>query len=382
MDYEKEYREARERFAAFRDKYCTYGKLHFGDVLFDKTGTAQKDFDNIFPELAETEDERIRKGIIGIINMVSGPDCDVYLNEKKKEEYIAWLEKQKEQKPDVEICPHSVKSKSYSETGYPIEDCDYGLEIALNILEKTLGKVQGFQTDDGVREHQTAIKAVKDAKKEQKPWWNLEINPPTTKWTKEMIDEKFKELVEKYHEQKPAECIEDSVKFEEGFKTGRESGLRDGQKYVLDNAESFGLCKPAEWSDTDNIGWDEAFACVTRAEKAAKNEEELQNAVTAEKWLKEIKFKYYVHPVKPEWSEEDERRIDAICELLENTSALHPNYSHRKLIIWLKSIRPQPHWKPSEEQMDALNTASKLYELWSTTKERLELLYHDLQKLR
>jgi hypothetical protein len=45
---------------------------------------------------------------------------------------------------------------------------------------------------------------------------------------------------------------------------------------------------------------------------------------------------------KPAWSEEDERRIDAICELLENTSAIHPNYSHRKLIIWLKSLRPQP----------------------------------------
>ena len=56
--------------------------------------------------------------------------------------------------------------------------------------------------------------------------------------------------------------------------------------------------KPAEWSDTDDIGWDEAFACVIRAEKAAKNEEELQNAVTAENWLKEIKFKYYANPVK------------------------------------------------------------------------------------
>lgn len=50
---------------------------------------------------------------------------------------------------------------------------------------------------------------------------------------------------------------------------------------------------------------------------------------------------------KPAWSEEDERRIDAICELLENTSAIHPNYSRRKLIIWLKSLRPS--WKPSED---------------------------------
>ncbi len=56
----------------------------------------------------------------------------------------------------------------------------------------------------------------------------------------------------KVGEQKPAECIEDSVKFEEGFKAGRESGLRDGQKYVLNNLDSYGLCKPAEWSEEDD----------------------------------------------------------------------------------------------------------------------------------
>ena len=53
-----------------------------------------------------------------------------------------------------------------------------------------------------------------------------------------------------------------------------------------------------------------------------------------------------------EWSEEDEKRLNAVVELLENTSAIHPNYSRRKLIIWLKSLRPS--WKPSEVQMDAL----------------------------
>ena len=44
---------------------------------------------------------------------------------------------------------------------------------------------------------------------------------------------------------------------------------------------------------------------------------------------------------KQEWSEEDEKRLNAVIELLENTSAIHPNYSHRKLIIWLQDLRPQ-----------------------------------------
>lgn len=130
--------------------------------------------------------------------------------------------------------------------------------------------------------------------------------------------------------------------------------------------------KPAaEWSDTDNIGWDEAFACVTRAEKAAKNEEELQNAVTAEKWLKEIKFKYYVHPVKQEWSEEDERMrnqliYDVEYHKKEGLISAKQNKATKTLyneiekcydekIAWLKSL--QPHWKPSEEQLLQLRCA-------------------------
>jgi hypothetical protein len=103
--------------------------------------------------------------------------------------------------------------------------------------------------------------------------------------------------------------------------------------------------KPAEWSDTDNIGWDEAFACVTRAEKAAKNEEELQNAVTAEKWLKEIKFKYYAYPNKHECSEDDERIIHGLIrgltakrDIFGHTTFSSDNLDITEAINWLKSL--------------------------------------------
>jgi len=58
----------------------------------------------------------------------------------------------------------------------------------------------------------------------------------------------------------------------------------------------------------------------------------------------------FVNSRKPvEWSEEDEKRLNAVIELLENTSAIHPNYSHRKLIIWLQDLRPQSKQEWSEE---------------------------------
>ena len=63
-----------------------------------------------------------------------------------------------------------------------------------------------------------------------------------------------------------------------------------------------------------------------------------------------------------EWSEDDEhRRKDAIY-FLETARKHYADTSEIELTIdWLKSLRPvskeslQPHWKPSEEQMEALS---------------------------
>ena len=102
--------------------------------------------------------------------------------------------------------------------------------------------------------------------------------------------------------------------------------------------------------------------------------------------IEDVARHFYQKEQTPAWSEEDKRRIDAICELLENTSAIHPNYSHRKLIIWLKSLRPS--WKPSEKQMNCLCAAvdaaiRKHNESVSGYEPArvLKSLYEDLKKL-
>lgn len=132
-----------------------------------------------------------------------------------------------------------------------------------------------------------------------------------------------------------------------------------------------------EWSEEDKIGWDEAFACVTRAEKAAKNEEELQNAVTAEKWLKEIKFKYYVHSIKQEWSELDRNNMDDLIGYLND--CVHPlDFASearfkQRMVDWLKSLSLKKRlddadklcsneWSEEDENMLS-STISRLYKL-------------------
>ena len=94
MDYEKKYNEALERFKTFREKYCTYGDLHFGDVIFDKTGEAQKDLDAIFPELKESGDERMIKAIEHIL-YENYSDAAV-IEGVEIAEIVTWLEKHKE----------------------------------------------------------------------------------------------------------------------------------------------------------------------------------------------------------------------------------------------------------------------------------------------
>ena len=41
-------------------------------------------------------------------------------------------------------------------------------EIEITILEKTLGEVDGYQSDDGILEHKCAITAVRDLAKKQR----------------------------------------------------------------------------------------------------------------------------------------------------------------------------------------------------------------------
>ena len=77
MDYEKKYNEALER----AKEMCA-------------TPTDKTTMEYIFPELCESEDERIRKQCIELLR-------GAYSTEYEALECIAWLKKQKEQKPEI-----------------------------------------------------------------------------------------------------------------------------------------------------------------------------------------------------------------------------------------------------------------------------------------
>lgn len=83
MDYEKKYKEVLKRASKLRvqNPFDTVGQM----------------VEHIFPELKESEDERIRKGLIKAVSGTLKGNT-LYGTDVTREEALAWLEKQGEQK--------------------------------------------------------------------------------------------------------------------------------------------------------------------------------------------------------------------------------------------------------------------------------------------
>jgi hypothetical protein len=122
---------------------------------------------DVCPELQALEDnkmtEEIKRFLIGYNNgYYKAP------TESEIDSWLSWLDSQK--KPSCPIPSQNVVQSGGAHTEEAElpemdgDDVSEGLDYAEMILEKTLGKVDGFQSDDGVMEHQMAIDAVKQVK--------------------------------------------------------------------------------------------------------------------------------------------------------------------------------------------------------------------------
>lgn len=104
--------------------------------------------------------------------------------------------------------------------------------------------------------------------------------------------------------------------------------------------------------------------------------------ITEEKLLAYLEKQKEQKPA--EWSEEDKTHLCWIIECFDSWKYQVPEFAdqYQSAIDWLKSTRPQPHWKPSEEQMEALMLA--IEGKWDAIKptgymsRRLEDLYEGL----
>lgn len=81
-----------------------------------------------------------------------------------------------------------------------------------------------------------------------------------------------------------------------------------------------------------------------------------------------------------EWSEEDKKWFKEI-ELMALNFSNSADY-REKFFNWLKSLRPQPHWKPTEEQMNALLKLEEMHVLEHENNQENARLYVVIKSLR
>lgn len=88
------------------DKVAHFIKKHIGlGCMIHPNSSEAKELFNIFPELRESGDERIRKKFIELLNDLWAEKQGLMSDRKDYERYIAWLEKQGEQKPADKVEP-------------------------------------------------------------------------------------------------------------------------------------------------------------------------------------------------------------------------------------------------------------------------------------
>lgn len=134
--------------------------------------------------------------------------------------------------------------------------------------------------------------------------------------------------------------------------------------------------KPVEWSEEDEHCIELLLPIIDSSSLITKNRKKCKE------FLKSLKDRVLPQP-KQELSEEEKAIVDYLLQLIHDS---HREPCTKGLIAfgaeaWLKSLRPQNHWKPSEEQMEALNKAKNSPANYYDIRLGLQSLYNDLKKL-
>ena len=129
-----------------------------------------------------------------------------------------------------------------------------------------------------------------------------------------------------------------------------------------------------EWNEEDECYMTECINAI-----ATKDGWSFEEKRKTKHWLKSLQYRVQPQP-KQEWSEEDKYMYDILCGTIENTD-INENTKY-KLISWLKSLRPQNTWKPSDEQMWCLSDAIEHYNSSGYPAPKLKELLDDLKKLK
>ena len=338
MDYEKKYKNALEWARK---------------VMNGETGFIRKEVEEVFPELKESEDERIRKWLIGQLKqgLATAPK-DVNPNDAEKA--IAWLEKQGE----------SIKLSEEEQNRF-----------AKGVLTRC-----ALSFIDYLDAHKYESKMCV-SNGECKDIENAFHN---AMWDR--LHRYYCKYIEKQGEQKPNYCHHevDLSGCSEEYRKGYYDGWNNcNQQHAQLKAEQKPAC-----GEEDEIKIKSIVAFLKSPSLCAMdgNKGIIDENI---KYLKSLKDK--VRP-KQEWSEEDEKMRAAVLQLItdsEKENGWNCVYCNDKeiyfsdIIAWFKSLKDRYTWKPSDEQIQCLSGAvAQYYRFGYYDAPVLKELVEQLEKLK
>ena len=140
------------------------------------------------------------------------------------------------------------------------------------------------------------------------------------------------------------------------------------------------------WSEEDQSNFNELSSFILETYRA----EDASRLIT---WLNSLKDRVGCEAnctTTKEWSEEDKKRIEQICDDLKSgminfyanevVKGLHYKEIIESNIEWLKSLKPQSTWKPSKESIMALRWVLNNIP-YDSHKEEINGLLEQLLKL-
>ena len=311
--YEAALEQARKELKTCGDLDCDAARLIF----------------RLFPQLRESEDERIRKNCIHFLEYQKSHHADT----REIEECIAWLEKQKEQKPNIEICPHSIKSKSYKENGYPIAQKPAEWSEEDEKTRRNLMSLLVNMRGDRIKE---------ETYQKYYPW--------------------LKSLPERFNLQPKQEWSEvelefrgEKVKVKRPFfrdDKGRGYSTTEQDEDVAWNAlrawcekkgvSLYDLYPREKWDEVDETKLRDVIRIVEDSGYIKSIQEHYKE------FLSSLPERFNLRPVKQEWSEDEQTVIDCVVDVLEKDGL-------SSLAASVRHLRPQPKQEWSDEDDEIFN---------------------------
>ena len=347
MDYEKKYKEALEKAK----------KFHTTD---SNNSNLKAVLEIIFNELAESEDERIRKELKEAFEAY---DIESKWNGIPIRSIFAWLEKQKEPLPipDKFTGLKSLMLQYFDSAVHRNDDAEIESDTDL-WGRKILGYVWKYS----------------DEQKEQKPWKvgaNAYFTPEQKPDTRDADDLQLLGFI--YD-------LLNEIEWKDNWAMSKDECLRRLNNYHPQKPVSIscGHENDTEWSEEDK----EKIVAISEIIEHCTTIPYSGGTLTLNKEYKK-ELLCFIRSLRPQPQGTYKQVIHTIFGMLKDKDFYEIQPSHRvsllndirakcKDAIECAPILDEPQWKPSEEQMAALEAATVRYQ-----STGLESLYEELKKL-